>query len=182
MLSLRSGVTKKLLNYFFINPHQELYTNELLRKLKLDKRNLLKKIKELESEGLLRSETKGNLKFYSINKSYPLYNEYRSIIFKTIGIEKRLAEIMRQLSGVKKAYIYGSYPQDKMAVHSDIDLLVIGSHKILELQKKLNPLQEEIDREINVVNMEERDFAARIKRKDPFITGVLKSKHIELAR
>ncbi|MDD5568198.1 MAG: nucleotidyltransferase domain-containing protein [Candidatus Omnitrophica bacterium] len=181
MFSLRSGVTKKLLSYFFINPDEKLYTNELLRKLKLDKRNLLRKIKELEGEGLIKSETRGNLKFYSMNKSYPLYNEYRSIVFKTIGIEKRLSEIMGQLPGVKKAYIYGSYPQGKMDVHSDIDLLVVGSHKILLLQKKLNALQKEIDREINAVNMEEKDFAARVKGKDPFIRGILERKHIELA-
>ena len=50
MISLKSKVTKKILNYFFINPHENLYVNEISRKLQLDKRNLVKKIKELESK------------------------------------------------------------------------------------------------------------------------------------
>ena len=46
MISFKSKITRELLNYFFINPHQSLYVNELSRKLDLDKRNLVKKIKE----------------------------------------------------------------------------------------------------------------------------------------
>lgn len=86
MVSLRSGVTRKVLNYFFVNPQESLYVNELSRKLDLDKRNLVKKLKELESEGLLKSELRGNLKIYSINKSYPLYKEYQKIILNTVLI------------------------------------------------------------------------------------------------
>ena len=83
MISLRSEITKKLLNYFFLNPHESLYVNELVKKLHLDKRNLVKKIKELEKEGVLKSQTRGNLRLYSVNQDYPLYDEYRKIVIKT---------------------------------------------------------------------------------------------------
>jgi len=36
MISLRSSITQKLLNYFFINPDEERYVNDLARKLKVD--------------------------------------------------------------------------------------------------------------------------------------------------
>ena len=180
MISLRSELTKKLLNYFFINPHESLYINALSRKLNLDKRNLVKKLKELEKNGILKSQTRGNLKLYSINKNYPLYNEYKKIFLKTIGLEDKLKKIMNDVAGVKEAYIYGSYAKDKMDVHSDIDLLVIGDHKIISLQKKLNNLQKEIDREINSVNMDEREYKRRIKNKDFFILEVFNKKYIKL--
>ncbi len=180
MISLKSEVTKKLLNYFFINPHESLYVNELSRKLQLDKRNLVKKIRELEKEGLLKSQKRGNLKLYSINKSYPLYKEYKKIILKTIGFEDKLKKTMKEIDGVEEAYIYGSYAKDKMDVHSDIDLLVIGSHDVVLLQRKLNKLQKEMDREISTVNMDEREFKKRIKSRDPFILGILKRKHIKI--
>jgi DNA-binding transcriptional ArsR family regulator len=100
VVSLRSGVIRKVLNYFFVNHHESLYVNELSRKLDLDKRNLVKKLKELESEGLLKSELRGNLKIYSINKSYLLYKEYRKIILNTVGLEKkRKPEIRISASG-----------------------------------------------------------------------------------
>jgi len=180
MVSFRSVVTKKLLSYFFINPGESLYANELSRKLRLDKRNLVKKIKELEAEGILKSQTQGNLKLYSINRKYPLYEEYRKIIIKTEGVEPRLKDVLKLIKGIKEAYIYGSYARDTLNAHSDIDLLVIGDHKIISLQREISKLQKEIGREINVVNMDELEFKKKIKNKDPFITGVLEQKHIKV--
>jgi len=180
MISLRSELTKTLLNYFFINPHEELYINELSRKLNLDKRNLVKKLKELEKDGILRSQIRGNLKLYSINKKYPLYEEYKKIILKTIGVEEKLRKIVKEVVGIKEAYIYGSYAKNKMDIHSDIDLLIIGDHETILLQRKLNNLQKEIEREVNPVNMDERDYKKRIKNKDPFVLAVLKEEHIKI--
>lgn len=180
MISLRSEITRKLLNYFFINPQENLYVNELSRKLELDKRNLVKKLKELEKDGIVKSQIRGNIKLYSINKDYPLYEEYKRIILKTIGVEDKLRRILTEVEGIKEAYIYGSYAQNKMDIHSDIDLLVIGGHKISLLQKNLSKLQREIDREINPVSMDELEFKKRVKKRDPFISEVLKNKHVQL--
>ena len=180
MISLKSKVTGRILNYFFLNPDSSLYVNELSGKLSLDKRNLVKKLKELEKEGLLKSESRGNLKLYSGNKKYPLYNEYKKIVLKTLGLEKKLTDLLKDVKGIKTVYIYGSYAEDRLSVHSDIDLLAIGSHKIISLQKKLNSLQKEIDREVNVVNMNEGDFNKRKRAGDPFVKGLLENRHIEI--
>ncbi len=180
MILLRSQITKRLLNYFFINPRKTLYVNEISRKLHLDKRNLVKKIKELEGMGLLKSERRGNLKLYSINRAYFLYDEYRKITMKTVGLEERLRKILQEVKGVKEACIYGSYAKNQMGTHRDIDLLIVGSHDILPLQRQLSKLQKEIDREINAIDMDEKEFKKRIARKDPFLTGVLKQKSIKI--
>lgn len=180
MISLRSKITRVLLNYFFINPEDTLYLNEMCKKLGVDKRNLVKKIRELEQGGILRSQTRGNLKLYSINKEHPLYEEYRNIILKTIGFEGVLRKIVEEVEGIKKVYIYGSYAKNTMDTYSDIDLLVVGRHNIITLQRKINKLQKEVKREINVVNMGERDFKKRVKGKDPFVCGILKDKHIKI--
>ena len=76
MISLRSEITKKILNYFYLHKQESLYVNELVRKLNADKRNLVKKLHELEVENILKSQTRGNLKLYSINSGYSLYKEY----------------------------------------------------------------------------------------------------------
>lgn len=180
MISFRSEVTKKVLNYFFINPGESLYVNELSRKLQLDKRNLVKKIKELKAENILKSQTRGNLKLYSINKNYPLYSEYRKILMKTEGVAPKLKNILKLIKGVREAYIYGSYAKDVLGAHSDIDILVTGDHNVILLQRELNKFQKEIGREINVVNINEAEFKKKIKNKDPFIHGILNQKHIRL--
>lgn len=180
MISLRSQITRKILNLFFLNPHETLYVNELSRKLGLDKRNLVKKLHELDHIGILKSERKGNLRLYGINPEFPLYEEYRKIVLKTIGVEEKLKQIMRETPGVQEAYIYGSYARDAMSAHSDLDLLVVGNHDIKTLQKKIILLQREINREINSVNMGEDEFRKRVDMKDPFLSGIFQQKAIRL--
>lgn len=180
MISLRSQVTRKILSRFFLNPHETLYVNELSRRLGLDKRNLVKKLHELDHIGILKSEKKGNLRLYGVNPEFPLYQEYRKIVLKTIGVEERLKQIMRETLGVKEAYIYGSYAQDAMNAHSDLDLLIVGNHEIKTVQKKIILLQREINREINSVNMSDEEFRKRIDMKDPFLSGIFQGKTIRL--
>ena len=67
-----------------------------------------------------------------------------------------------------------------MDSYSDIDLLVVGRHSIIALQRKISQLQREINREINVVNMGDGEFSKRIKGKDPFLSGILKEKHVKV--
>jgi len=180
MISLKSEITQKVLNYFFLNPQESLYVNELARKLSLDKRNLVKKIRELENEGILVSQQRGNLKLYSLNKRFPLLEEYKNIISKTVGFEKKLKGMLKDIPGIENAYIYGSYARNKMDAHSDIDLLVIGNHSVISVQKKINRVQKELGREINVVNMSTDDFKERRRRRDPFILDIFKKPHIEV--
>ena len=180
MISLRSDITKKILNYFFINPEDGLYVNELSRRLNLDKRNLVKKLRELETEGLLKSEIRGNLKIYSTNKKFPFYKEYKKIVLATVGLEDRLKEILKGIRGIREAYLYGSFAEDKQKAHSDIDLLIVGDHDILELQRRLNSLQNEIGREINTVNIDEKEKRQRLKNNDPFLSKVLTHNNVKL--
>lgn len=182
MISLQSELVRRILNYFFINSQEALYLNELSRKFNIDKRNLAKKLKELEIEGIFVSEVKGNLKLYSINKDYSLYKEYEKIILKTVGFEGILKKILFGVKGVEQSYIYGSYVNNKMDVYSDIDLLVVGSHSIIDLQKKISKLQKDINREINIVNMDLEEFQRRINKNDSFIRSILKNKHIKIIK
>lgn len=40
------------------------------------------------------------------------------------------------MKNLKNAYIFGSYASGKLSEESDIDLLLIGGHDFLEVQKK----------------------------------------------
>jgi predicted nucleotidyltransferase len=181
MLSLKSKVTKKVLTFFFTNPHKSLYVNEMAVLLGIDKRNLVKKLRELESLGLMKSAARGNLRLYSVNPSYPLYREYKRIFQKTAGVEAKLRNVVSLTPGVKRAYIFGSYASDAMQTHSDIDILVVGDHSVIALQKELNKIQSEIEREVNCVHMNEDEFRRREEAEDPFLRDVFAHPTIELA-
>jgi len=180
MISFRSKITVKLLDYYFLNTGARHYINELARLLDLDPKNLDRKLKELEKAGLFQSEVRGKERYFFINRSFPLLSQYRQIFLKTHGLEKKLKEIMDGTAGVKEAYIFGSYTANKMDSASDLDLLVIGDHSALDLQRPIAALQKATGREINVINLSPREMAMKRKTKDSFITNIFKGKTIRL--
>lgn len=179
VLSLRSKVTRRVLADLFLRQEGSFYVNELARRLSLDSGNLTRKLRELESLGLLKSDSRGRERYYSLNKNYPLINEYRKIILKTVGVEASLRHLLSQVAGVKKAYIYGSYAKDSMNAASDIDLLVVGEHRILDLQKRIAGLQTQLSREINMTSLSIKEYEAK-KKSDPFIRSIENNRKIRL--
>ena len=81
-----SRVRIKLLDIFLRTSGTRFYVRELARLLGEDAKNVSRELKNLEALGLLASEKKGNLKFYSVNEYFLLYPDLRSIISKTTGI------------------------------------------------------------------------------------------------
>ena len=130
MLSLRSKIVQSVLGYFMLHEEAELYVNEMARRFSLDDGNLARKLKELEQEGILKSRLRGKERYYSLNESFPLLKEYKKIILKTVGFEEILNNALKHLKGIEKAYLFGSYAEDKMDVSSDIDLVVVGKHMV----------------------------------------------------
>jgi predicted nucleotidyltransferase len=180
MISLRSKITTKILDYYFLNPDSQHYINELARLLELDPKNTETKLKEMEKDGLFKSEFRGKQRYFFLAKNNPVLKHYRQIFLKTYGIEKRLKDMISNIKGLKEAYLFGSYANNKMDSSSDIDILAVGSHSTLELQKGIARLQKDIGREFNVKNLSSEEFAKKTKTKDPFIAGIFKTKTIRI--
>ena len=180
MISLRSKVAIKLLDYYFLNLEAQVYINELARILELDPKNTETKLKEFEKEGLFKSEFRGKERYFFLAKDNPVLEHYRQIFLKTHGIEKILKDMIGGIKGLKEAYLFGSYASNKMDSSSDIDLLAIGSHSVLKLQRVIAKLQKDVGREFNVTNLSPKEFAAKENDKDPFIENVFKTKTIKL--
>ena len=163
----------------FLHEGAELYVNEMARKFSLDYGNLSRKLKELEREGILKCRERGHECYYSLNRSYPLLKEYKGIVLKTIGLEQKLRDALGGISGIEEAFIFGSYAGGTMDASSDIDLLVIGAHNTLALQKAVAMFQKEMDREINVISMDSREYKEKLK-KVPFLRSLAKKKKIRI--
>src|SRR3990167_7341580 len=153
MISLKSKITQAVLGWFMLHEEAELYVNEMARRLLLNQGNLDRKLKELEKNGILKSELRGKERYYSLNPSFPLFHEYKKIILKTVGLEHLLEEACQGVKGIQQAYIFGSYAKDQMDSASDLDLLAVGNHNTLDLQKKISEIQRSIVREINLIQM-----------------------------
>jgi predicted nucleotidyltransferase len=180
MVNFESKVASRLMDFFFLNPGVKRYINELAKMLDLDPKNTYRKLVELEKEGLLGSEIRGKEKFYFLNRKYPLLKEYRNIFMKTAGVEKKIREALLTVEGIEQAYIYGSYASNRMDAASDLDILVVGGHSVMALQKAIDGLQKYFGREINAVNMSSADFDGKMKLKEPFLVKVMSGSLIRL--
>lgn len=180
MINFRSKITKRVLSYLLLNQDAELYLNEMAVKFDVDPGNLARKLNEWEREGIVQKRKRGNLSLYRANIKHPLYKELRAITEKQFGLEDALRSTLKQVIGAKQAYVFGSYAKSAMNAESDVDVLAIGSHKAVDIQRLIVQLQKRFDREINVVDMTEKEFIKRKKSRDPFIKSVFESKVIKL--
>ena len=179
MLNLRSKITQKILGHLFLHEGSEMYVNEMCQRFGLDRGNLVRKLKELEDQGMLRSRWRGNQRYYRLNPSFSLIKEYKRIILKTVGLEHSLRETLRHIEGIQEAFLFGSYARDQMDLSSDLDLLVIGNHRAIDLQRAIAKLQKGLDREINVVHISPIEYDKK-KRKDPLLRSILEKKRVSI--
>ena len=180
MISLRSKITQKILNLFFLNEKEKFYVNELAEKIKEDPANVHKKLIELKKEGILSDEFSGKERYFFLNSKYPFLKEYKKIILKGFGFEKILKEKLSKLKGIDSVYVFGSYAENKLSLESDIDILIIGSTDMIELQKSLVEIQKSTCREINSIELTKKEFAKRKKEKDELLTDIFSKKHIKI--
>lgn len=180
MISLKAKETKAVLGYLFLHENAELYVNEMARKFSLDDGNLSRKLKQLAREGILKCRDSANACYYSLNHEYPLLKEYKGIVLKTSGIEQKLRDALSGVQGIEQAFIFGSYAKGSMDAASDIDLLVIGKHNTLALQKSIAVIQKGMDREINVISMGPEEYKEKLE-KDPFVRSLAKKKKVRIA-
>lgn len=177
---IKSRLRQKILAYFFTNPEASLYLREISSILKEDPGNLSKEFSKLEKTGIFISTIRGNQKYFSLNKKYLLYRELKSIIFKTIGAEGSLREIIENSEGVVFSFIYGSFAKNRENPTSDIDLIIAGNPNEDKLMQKIEELEKKLQREINYNIYPEAEIKERIRKKDSFMLNIFKRPKILL--
>ena len=91
---------KKLLGYLFAHLDESYYLRELSGLINEDPGNMSRELSRLTREGLLKSVCRGRQKYYSLNREYALFNEIKSIIAKTSGVEGSLKELVERYKGI----------------------------------------------------------------------------------
>jgi len=169
-----------LFRLYFTNPDQAYYLRELEKILDLPVSMIRKELVRLEAAGIFQSVKKGNLTYFSLHKSYPLYAELKSIVAKTIGINGLLKTTLQKIPKIDLAFIYGSYAKQEANAASDIDVFIIGNVDEDILIRKIKIIEKMVNREINYSIYSSRDMKKKIKERDGFIRDVINSPKIFL--
>ncbi len=180
MLDLRSKARQRLLAYYFTNPTARLHLRDLAERLSIDPSNLSRELQHLGREGLFRSEVSGRQKYFQLNREYPLFDEVRSIVAKTIGAVPLMAQSLKKIEGIEEAYLYGSFARNQQDAVSDIDVLVIGTPRNEALAEAAGKLERQLGREINYTVLTRKEFDSRRTNKDAFLENVWRHKRVWL--
>src|ERR1700675_867648 len=127
MLDLRSKARQRLLAYYFTNATARHHLRDLAVRLRIDPSNLSKELGRLEREGLFRSEVSGRQKYFQLNREYPLFDEVRNIVAKTIGAAPVIAQSLKKIEERAEAYLSEQFASNKTIAASDNSVLVIGT-------------------------------------------------------
>lgn len=180
MIKLNSPKNHQILAFFFLNPKRRLYLKEIADILEIDNGNLSRYLNSLIEEGILKTETTGRQKYFSLNTAYPLLKELKKIIAPSVKPENLLKSALAKVKGLEGAYIFGSYASSNFKQDSDLDLLLVGSHDAIDVRERLLPLQRGLGREINIVDYSSKEYNRKIKEKDAFLVRVLQGEKIIL--
>lgn len=80
---IQSKARVKLLSLFLNNAERKFYSRELAKLTGEHHNAIWRELNHLERIGFLFSENKTNIKYYSVNKGFPLFEELKTIIVKT---------------------------------------------------------------------------------------------------
>jgi len=173
-------IESKILALLTSQPEKEYYFSEIGRILNKKPGAFQRRINSLEKQNIIISRKIGGIKFFKINKQYPLFNEIKSIVQKTSGTEGLLRNLIK-IKGVLKVFIYGSYVKDRLRPDSDIDLIIVANPKTEDaVLNTISKAEEAIQREINYTLYSKNEFEEKLKNNNPFLEEVFSDKYITL--
>ena len=168
----------KLLTLFLLNPENEYYLREIVRRTDENYNSVRRELANLKSFGLITGQRKGNQQYDMVNRDFFLYDELQKVVLKTEGVVKIIKEDLASFSVVECMFIFGSFAQGTAGSKSDIDLFIVGDVDENTLIPLIHKSELVIKREINYVLMHSDEFRKRMKAKDPFVTNVMKEPKI----
>lgn len=169
-----SRTRTEVLGALFLNEGKEFYVRELQRLTGEDYKSIVLELGRLERIRAVQSRKQGNLKYYGLNRDFILYEEFKSIFYKTKGPIPVLKDILLKEKGIEAAFIYGSLAAGTERGDSDIDLMVIGNLQAERILLLMREPEKALGREINVSVFEPTEVKDRRRKKESFITQVMR--------
>jgi predicted nucleotidyltransferase len=180
--ALFTSTQQRVLGFLFGQPDRSFFVTELVALVDSGRGAVQRELERLAESGLVVVTKVGNQKHYQANQDSPLFEELRSIISKTVGLQEPLRAVLGPLADrISLAAIYGSIAKGREKAASDVDLLIVADKLTLEeVYAALAPVERLLDRRVNPTLYTTKEFTQRRKAKNPFLTRVLDGQTITL--
>jgi predicted nucleotidyltransferase len=156
----------------------EFHLRELSRLSKLGLGPWQRELSKLEGLQLIQRRVDGNRRSFRANKEHPLYSELVSIVAKTGGLRDVLKSALKDMKGIRVAFVFGSLADGAGNASSDVDLMIVGDVGLRIIAPRLRHATDAIGREINPVVMSQAGFYSKMKEGDAFLKNVMAGKKL----
>ena len=177
---ITSKTRVELITWFITHPGERYYYRQLIDILNASKQSIQNELARLENAGLLSSQKEGNIRFFWANKDFILYQEIKSIIFKTVGVGDELREALHGIGDVRSGFIYGSVAKNLEDARSDIDVMIVGDVTVEKVHEAVMKAERHLGREINYTIFSSREWKKKMNNKTAFVRGVARGEKIFL--
>ena len=145
-----SKVRVKLIQVFLSQPSEIFYVLQLVSLNDEEINAVRRELSRMETRGLVKKEARGNRLYYFFNKTYAFYQDLISLTAKTVGLGAEVIKNKNKLGNLKFVLLSGRYAR-RMPRKSeeDIDLLLVGSINLKELNLLIRKAEAEQEKEIN---------------------------------
>jgi len=133
---------------------------------------------DLEAFGLLKKRTHGNRQYYMVDKDFFMYEEYKSIVLKTVGLGDHIRYRHKNPEDVLVAFIYGDFADGSETTESPIELCLVGKMSKQTLDEVLGAAKMFTLKEFNYLLLKPEEFASRLRRKDPALMKIVAGRKI----
>lgn len=189
-----SKTRAKLLDLFFSDTSKSYYVREITRVIEEQINSVRRELINLESIGIVKSETYDNKVYYSANMKSPYAHAFQEIFstrkVQTVSGGASPIEVHRVLrrnnnnwdeviKPVTK-YLSGLIVINRLPGQDGIDMLVVGDDRTKKLTRWAEVVEKRQGRPMNYVIMDREDYLYRKSVRDRFINELLEMEIAEL--
>src|SRR6266852_335876 len=168
---------RDVLALLLLHPETSLHVREIARATGTTPGTLLRELNRLADAGVLTRKPVGNQVHFQADTRCPIHEDLRNLLKKTVGVVDVLREALAPLaSKVDAAFVYGSVARGDERSGSDMDLMIIGEAKFVDVVHALAGVRDALRREINTNLYPQREFRRKLAAGEPFLKRVLADK------
>ena len=166
----RSDAQARLLAEIFLSP-EPLSVPEIATRTGIPESTLRNEVPRLERAGIIRSTAVGRTKLLRPEIESPIHAEVAGLITKALGPAVVLRTLLTDIDGLEQAYIYGSWAAriqgEDGPSPQDIDLLLVGAPRQLEIARVCRSAEERLGRDVNATTVERLGLVRAVERISP---------------
>lgn len=150
---LRSQQQGEILALLLGDPDLELSLTEIAQRTGAPHPSVYREVHRAEQAGLVTTRKIGNTRLVRANTSSPYYSGLSDVLTRAFGVPAVLAATLRHVTGIREAYIYGSWAaryQGRAGQRpvADIDVLILGDPNRDQLYDSLGAAEARLGRPV----------------------------------